>query len=116
MSDLDERLREILGTYYPELSTYGDFEASGISDDDAIAQIKQAFADEDYVKNGVVTDWWADKYAKYRGYMTGQEWYERFKKELPNTKLAGILPGVETTYRYNTILLAARRAAGINNG
>jgi hypothetical protein len=60
-----------------------------------IAQIKQAFADE--------------------GYLTGQEWYYRFVKELPHHANAEI--DDERGYlETKQVLNAAKRAAGVSDG
>lgn len=69
MSDLDTKLTKIL------------YKAGAYKAEPWIAELKQAFADENPPR---VTD--ATLYplvwAKANGYKTGQEWYDRFEKEL----------------------------------
>lgn len=85
---------------------------------DAIAQIKQAFADEGYEKRDpIIQD--ALLYPlvlkKENGWKTGQEWYDRYKAQLAGATFLGRDEGeveaIEFTLK-NTDL-AAKRAAGI---
>lgn len=73
---LEDKLREILF----DIRQY-DYDADGnkipeATDKEYIAQIKQAFADEGYEKVHFDHDT-----IRAQGFMTGQEWYERFEKE-----------------------------------
>lgn len=108
MSDLDSKLREILEEVEDEVNNTG-----GVSTKHRgrlVAQIKQAFAEEGYVKvskdnqDKIKT---ATIYSINHGQyelMTGQEWYERFEKELNNHPIK--LQGTE-------IMRAAKKAAGL---
>lgn len=79
--------------------------------DEAIAQIKQAFADDNWIKtsmNVVETFEELDKLKR----ITPQEFYSRFENELDSKCLI-----VEGAYTYNDIIEAAKRAAfGIDSG
>jgi len=89
--DIDNKLREILrngafGHYIED--DKGDFcplDWSGSSDgyfDTYIARIKQAFADEGWSDTNLYTKDKLARFLKSENMMTGQEWYNRFKKEL----------------------------------
>lgn len=97
MINLDERLREIMDKFEPLRYTTdgGETFQDELSVDEAITQMKQAFADEGYVKSdiqGAIKEYMdaAIEDAKVRierkkvlgDVMTGQEWYDRFEKEL----------------------------------
>jgi len=88
---IDDKLREIITNSLD----YGTTE-------DAIIRIKQAFADEqdtehlDRVKT----------YLEAKGYMTGQEWYDRFEKELTGFDMT------ETITKF-VVLKAAKKASGL---
>lgn len=54
-------------------------------------------------------------YNRMAGYMTGQEWYDRFEKELDRIlAFVGVLPDGERVEAHSKggVLLAAKRAAG----
>jgi hypothetical protein len=134
---LDDKLREKLSESAIILEVNRDvgprkYElALGLFLDDAIAQIKQAFADEGYIEPSEVANWQRTvnvltesltrgmrlpvkqyvaldkKRQSAHNLMTGQEWYDRFKK------------GATDKYHKNSaiqmwnILEAAKRAAGL---
>jgi hypothetical protein len=93
MNNLDDKLREILDTSFPDGMDLSD-------DPEAIPKIKQAFIDEGYVKIRNVTvrkakseDFKSGMVGQAHGVdiysingdeniMTGKEWYERFSAEL----------------------------------
>jgi hypothetical protein len=88
--------------------------------DEAIAQIKQVFADEHYVQvvdnpHGIkhvhVANFGVGKLDKL---MTGQEWYDRFAKELDlNTEYYRKFTDETKKFELAHILQAAKRAASI---
>lgn len=123
MSNLDDELREIKasGKLY---SPNGGLDKYLELDDKTIAQIKQAFADEGYIqpetlKKGIgIMD--------AQGYKSGQEWYDRFEKELLKEftkkppKNTMVLPGWTKEDAKNLwvamgIDAAARKAAGLKD-
>lgn len=87
MSSLDNKLREILIATQPE--------EIPVTIDEAVDQIKQAFAEAGYVP--IVG------FLKDNGWLTGQEWYERFEKQLPPFSLVP----------FEDIIEAAKRASGL---
>lgn len=104
VSDLDDKLREILHDFY-----YSEAKAP----DDQVAQIKQAFADEGWVDmhKGFDKVWEVRAPSPDGGprviahLMDGQEFYQRFKAEMP-----------QGSWRELTdvdILDAAKKAAGL---
>lgn len=94
MSDLDDKLREILD---------GNF---GADYSDAIAQIKQAFAEHyDAIEKDTL------HYVSNLKLMTGQEWYERFEHELATPPKSGFT--TERVDIFQRAKEAAKRAAGI---
>lgn len=109
MSNLDDKLREILTGCVNR--AYDDMDSKSWHDpySEPIAQIKQAFTDEGYKQytihtkittlNGVVTT------QHGQAIMTGQEWYDRFKKELTNIKPPDEYVG--------DVVAAAKRASGV---
>lgn len=86
MNSLDNKLREILQS--PHRDSYGSLVIT-FPTTKMLAQIKQVFKDElekssewqDIAREIVKST------TKKHGYMTGQEWYDRFEKELK--KIAG---------------------------
>ena len=98
MSDIDEKLREII------VNLLDTGMPNSISQDEAHKQIKQAFADAGYsyqernLFKGL-------KLA--RTVMTGQEWYERFDRELDD------YADISGDVSYSDCLKAAKRAAGL---
>lgn len=128
MSDLDTKLREILKHYYLYLKNCelaGDSKIShtavkgAINDandlnDKIVAQIKQAMADENYVKvyDTTLAQGVSEGYVVIPEQpMTGQEWYERFKKEIDKL---GFKYNVRSINR-NMVEKAAQRASGVEN-
>lgn len=105
---MDDKLKEILSTfaaYMPGDASINTFRKE--EDKYApkfIAQIKQAFADEGYENTTFKTT------ELFKGhspeYMTGQEWYDRFEKELRNHH------SVKTLLDENYLKLA-KKAAGL---
>lgn len=78
-NELDNMLREIV-----ESNTHIGLDSDGLPilvalDESMIAQIKQAFMDEGYIKALLPSD---PGYEIPTSYMTGQEWLERFEREL----------------------------------
>lgn len=123
MSNLDDKLREIML----------NARKVGLSDETAtyeVAQIKQAFEEAGYVKSG---------YANFKSLkvpdepldtlqvkhepslMTGQEWYDRFEKELSHEIYGDTNPSDKVDcegipYACSCDLLdAAKRAAGLDD-
>ena len=76
-----------------------------------IEQIKQAFKDEKYIQiPKEVEETWRT-YNHMAGFMTGQEWYDRFIKEL--IKLHGKeLVGTQEIHIFE-VMKAAKKASGI---
>lgn len=105
MSNLNDSLKKIKITAY-----FKKGEEYLFLNDKDITEIKQAFAEAGYINmQGAKVS--GPKYTvqTYRGdgarMMTGQEWYERFDKELR----------AEDTYSIDEILQAAKRASGIDH-
>lgn len=100
---LNDKLREVLlkGT-----ATFdGDKKRIFWSNDDVIAQIKQAFAEEGY--------WKMDKKKSVASIigldvMTGQKWFGRFEKELDKG-----INDISGDIKYVDILEAAKKASGL---
>jgi hypothetical protein len=93
---LDDKLREI---------KHLDCPGHGANpDNDCIAQIKQAFADEGYrlhlAENVVVIP--------RKDCMTGQEWYDRFRKDYFETR-------DKYEFDMDDVWESAKRAAGLSN-
>lgn len=105
MSDLDEKLFDIIGgvidmyTIEPELT----FE-------EAVAQIKQAFADEGYAHFEGNQEQQAAIANMILGnkVMTGQEWYERFKQAMAEEFEVDV-DGASS----ESVTKAAKKAAGV---
>lgn len=118
MSSLNERLREIIGKNFTwEINGIDGIRLKKVSvninlDDEAIAQIKQAFAEE----TGITTlDWIKEQgYAKVRKdryrYVTGQEWYELFVEELEKSVNVN-----RRTQDFTDAILVAQKASGIED-
>lgn len=103
---LDDKLKEI--KVYPT--------HNGFLPDHALAQIKQAFVEEGYID--------FKKEYQVKGFMTGQEWYDRFEKELGamvdyyrENLWNSVEPSPAQKILYEQqnykILQAARKAAGL---
>lgn len=74
MNDLDKKLKTIVVGASDQAWIY--------LDDDVITDIKRAFIDAGYIKVPKdVEDAWR-VYNKAAGYMTGEEWYDAYKREL----------------------------------
>lgn len=102
MSNLDDKLREILVQVMP-MNMSSSHRQTAI---DAIAQIKQAFADEN-VPYGTGEFSFAEKAAN-EGYMTGQSWYDRFKEALRTAE-----PYDSNTVEWDEIDRVAKKASGL---
>lgn len=108
MSDLDEKLKDIvIGVINDGMISGRDFiQRGGISS--TVADIKQAFTDAGYVQVPLeVQDTWRD-YNRMAGYMTGQDWYDRFKDTVNTVETAN------PTFTEEYYLKLAKRAAGID--
>lgn len=128
MSNLDEKLKALnIDNGYGMICSL---------DDDAVAEIKQAFIDagwmsQETAENSVITHTFRDASInaldKYfaaggdtdfvimsqtdweRNVMTGQEWYDKFEESMPRIAMNGVpLTSFETK-----VLNAAKKAAGI---
>lgn len=74
--------------------------------DEEITQIKQVFIDEGYIETSFKNDEHVERYAKAlaRGrLMTGQEWYDRFYKELD----------IDGDVNLVDVVRAAKKASGL---
>lgn len=103
MTDLDDKLREILT----------DDEAHFYDVDKIILQAKQAVAASIIELQG--TPEFAEGLlaaARVDGLMTGQEWLERFEKEL-DTLIEKTMDGTHYMSSKEDVLQAAHRASGI---
>jgi hypothetical protein len=112
-NSLDERLREILVKLGEQIDPQG-YEDGDI--DGTVAQLKQAFADEDLPK---VTDGtlYPLVWAKANGYKTGQEYYQRFARimnEYDRTEL-DTKAGPVDFMPIPIVIEAAKRAAGLTD-
>lgn len=95
MNTLNEKLKEI---WIDPTNTDNDYKLH--LTDEAIAQIKQIFSDEKYL-----TPTEFQLMAETNGLMTGQEWYDRFHKEI--MEMDGSLWINQDMFR------AAKKAAGL---
>jgi hypothetical protein len=136
MSELDEKLKEIAQELYQNGgadAVMEEIHANHVAE--AISQIKQAFKEAGWKQVGIVGNV-IEKVADRHEYvgangrpnipiMTGQEWYDRFKKELESVELPS-MPSVLNAYgdeldkgrwRATTtaveIMKAAKKAAGL---
>lgn len=134
MSDLDDKLVDILrwckehetwndflkksGKMEPEVGDYTSVEATSLQ------SIKQALTDEGYIKlpyavkdkdNNIYIGSGKAFTTDHKELMTGQEWYERFEKELPDTELKAYLPSADIAYKRSKVMEVAKRAAGIDH-
>lgn len=125
MADLDDKLREILlAPYkYPKGDGATMFDDKGDIPilDTQIAQIKQAFAEAGYISHNSKIYWAKhdDKMYIVNGsdpikrvslstLMTGQEWYDRFEKQVRKS------PDVDDWhYTHLEVLEAAKKASGL---
>lgn len=130
MSDLDNRLREILLETYNSAYLYEgrtqNYTTRKLKSD--ISQIKQAFADEGYVLFFESGNEFNDDYARkkkqlevqhkrdveaFRERMTGQEWYNRFEKELGEPEIFVGYGYDSVGYEDDRVLNAAKKASGL---
>jgi hypothetical protein len=125
MSDTDQKLREILETGC-DVTTAPGGEAIGTVDvpDETIEEIKQAFADAGYIQlpnlkpgdyitiNAGTVMINRDGTMTPVTRMTGQEWFDRFEKELRGFTFADNHDSRESV---NQCWEAAKRAAGLDD-
>lgn len=111
---LDKRLRQILDwqgkTYWQILRASTSKQASQLLKKDTevnVALIREAFADEERKKGYLAPK---DNKGNFEIVMTGQEWYDRFKKELNKIAPTGIL---DWEFSGEEVLKAAKKATGI---
>ena len=112
--ELDDKLREI----YQRCDVSNNRTENPLHEDEAIAEIKQAFADAGY-HIGTVTKYTLPEllasdnsiHTKPEVTMTGQEWYERFVLELK--KESKLFTENPRKSGYMIIELAAKRASGL---
>lgn len=98
MSKLDDKIKDIVSDQENYTSYPDSFNNRGTE------QIKQAFTDEGYVYHAQSDSF---KTTTLRmGLMSGQEWYDRFKKEL-NKRLPQRVP------EYFDALESAKKATGL---
>lgn len=130
MSDIDEKLREMLNDSVIILEANRDVGprkwevALNLFLDDVIPQLKQAFTDAGYIqmaynpaKQEVAGKPVADVLQTDNTLMSGQEWYERFMKELQSKPdyIMSIFQEHDTDLiARGKVRHAARRAAGIS--
>lgn len=105
MSDLDDRLKEIIRDAR-SYKLYGNDEPEAdFDEDELLAAIKQAFEEAGYVqiigKASVSIDGKPDP----KFHMTGQEWYDRYVNECLK---------LNRDFSYVAMLDAAKRAAGLS--
>lgn len=112
-SSLDDKLREILEGYMHYLT--GRQQENGLDWDGdyptTIGRIKQAFADEGYVNkidNPNMIGMYVDKDGYIYKAMTGQEWYDRFEKEMDNQPY-------KIDPMFSVAFEVAKKAAGIKD-
>ena len=109
MSDIDDKLREIIDD--PIVTRFDKNDS-----DKAIRLIKQIFAEESYVKQGrheLINERLREKVISGE-IMTGQEWYDRFEKELSQAP-AKFNQLMEGTVAVKEVRMAAKRASGIGD-
>ena len=111
---LDDRLENIIGN---RRIHYKSDESARIT-----AQIKQAFADDPKWVEILEEDDWADPTAagttiqRKKGYLSGQEWYDRFVESLDDEFHFVSKPSVidsSVYYDAPNVMKAAKRAAGL---
>lgn len=115
--EIDNKLKKILNNFednaiHSDMHLASDDCSKEIGTDEAIAQIKQAFADEGYAKDLLQSP--------ETPLMIGAEWNSAFEKELgrfPKTKSTTSHTGKTQTfdclYSIDAIREAARKAAGL---
>lgn len=113
---IDDKLRAKLKALVFDEWDYEDFLAEGL--EFYVKAIKQVFADEPIIKlalaykqaGGDTSDVFIisrrDAKRNMQGYMTGQEWYDRFEKEMLDVMSPGADPPLN-------IMNAAKRASGL---
>lgn len=116
MSELDEKLEEIIDSHYYFCEDEGEVHFYPHAHSKFREQIKQAFVDDGWMKldqlekdmTKAIEDL-GDNIRKEHNCMTGQEWYDRFSQE--HHRLLCI---PETVYINSLATVAAKRAAGID--
>lgn len=128
MSELDEKLKKIIGedetTLYIHTLSEGepDIECIHLTKE-GLEQIKQAFVEDgwvrlDFADTGTAAVVAAEAKRNYESVMTGQDWYNRFEKELDQFTFATLHTAngvVEELTTRPTVFEAAKRAAGIES-
>lgn len=123
MSDLDEKLREITLSPFKDsgnMTAMHDDKEKQSPIDEQIAQIHQAFADdvkEKLISGGIngVGVYEVHESEDYNR-MSGQEWYERFIKELDQYQLRNnYLDGPHPDKITALCIDAAKKASGISD-
>ncbi len=121
MTDLDEKLEEILGLYRRDIERHYGGRTIGktLTGDEAVNHIKQAFKDAGYIKPKIVlptkrlTCNNCHRLVAMTSLMTGQEWYEKFNESLADTfSMKGDFKEGYKAAQASS-LEAARRASGI---
>lgn len=120
MSDLDDQLAELIfGLIYhldkldPQVELMAVYDVRTLKET-VFPSIKQAFKDAGWSPHlSAYHDAFIDGIKKEAGLMTGQEWYERFEKEMANRIEVphGTIGVVRATVE--ACLSAAKRASGI---
>lgn len=101
MTNIDEKLREIVQAVWDN----GDGAMNDMDVDAALPKIKQAFTDAGYISKLT-----SDAYLEASGYLTGQEWYDRFEDAISEMSQQ---QGLLVDYTFNRFVQAAKRAAGL---
>lgn len=109
MTDLQNKLLDLTCTHANTLHATDCKDCIQLVND-----ITELFIEEGYVKvPKEVEETWRT-YNQMAGYMTGQEWYERFKKEYNHSVVGHTYPiNDRGTALNNAIMKAAKRASGI---
>lgn len=135
MSDLDEKLQEALKTVIKDgryvshkeflipIAEYFDPEHAQSPMqarlDNAVAQIKQSFIDAGWLDTTQLGGIKSTTICRPEGnieFMTGQEWYDRFRSEVSKQpQFQNVVDNSDTQFGgVHPILAAAKKAAGIN--
>lgn len=112
MSDLDDKIRNVLMQQENHIKAYlHGVKNPGIpKTEDAIAQIKQAFAEEGYIS--VKEDYELKVDIDNSLSMAGREWYERFSAALTSYGCLRINVG-SVDWDSGDVMRAAKKAAGL---
>lgn len=119
MNSLEEKLREIVD--YCAESYYPEHEYGGVHRDrnqeyckDAVKQIIQAFKDDGWVKPNRQPGVHGVRIVEVPTvFMTGQEWYSRFEKELDLPSREEDLSNTTVLLYHPEVIRAAKRASGV---